>query len=90
MIPCCNRSLKIGLEDYGFEAVTASNGNDGLMQYQACQGRLSAVVISHEATLMLLVTFDGGYQRHGHAMQKRNLWLLKGSFLPRPEPSGRL
>jgi DNA-binding NtrC family response regulator len=41
------RTLKRGLENYGFEVVTASPGFDAMMQYKAHHGQFGVIVLGH-------------------------------------------
>ena len=46
--PLLHMPLKIGLEAYGFEVITASHGIDALMHYKAHSGDFSAIVTDND------------------------------------------
>jgi CheY-like chemotaxis protein len=45
--PALQRTLKTGLENYGFEVVSASPGFDAMMQFRTQQGQFGAIVVAH-------------------------------------------
>ena len=46
------RALQEVLERYGFQVVTASDGMEALIQYQAREGKFEAIVTDHDLPLM--------------------------------------
>jgi CheY-like chemotaxis protein len=45
-------ALKLGLERYGFEVITAAHGADALMQYKANSGDFGAIVTDNDMPQM--------------------------------------
>ncbi len=59
-------ALKTGLEIYGFEVVTASNGLDALKQYASGEGQFSVIVTDHDMPQMNGLEFIRAVRGRGY------------------------
>jgi two-component system capsular synthesis sensor histidine kinase RcsC len=77
--PSLQGALKMGLEKYGFEVVTGSDGRDALNQYQAHRGDFGAVVTDNDMPHMNGHELARSLRKMGF---KGRIIVMSGNFKP--------
>jgi CheY-like chemotaxis protein len=77
--PSLQGTLKMGLGKYGFEVVTASDGRDALVQYQAHGGNFGAIVTDNDMPQMNGLEFVRSVRKIGF---KGRIVVMSGNFKP--------
>ena len=73
------QALKIGLEGYGFDVITASHGMEALMQFKAHGGNFGAIVTDNDMPQMNGMEFVRSVRKIGF---KGRIVVMSGYFEP--------
>jgi CheY-like chemotaxis protein len=71
--------MKLGLEHYGFEVVTACNGAEALLQFKAHSGKFDAILTDNEMPQMNGLEFVRSIFHEGF---KGRIVVMSGNFKP--------